>query len=478
MIRRATANEIASERTRLIDLPLLDFIPALTPSVMGEATERPEHLRPIAKLFDRITQGEEVRALVSVPPQFGKTFTILHGIAQLLGRRPHTPVIYTSYGDAVARDKSRECRDYARRAGVSTRKDADAMSAWLTAEGGGLRARGVGSAVTGSPAKLLIVDDPHKDRRDAESPLQRARVRDWFTSTAMTRVHPGASVIVNATRWHPDDLIGTLAKERREDGTPRWEHINLPAILPDGRPLWHRRPLSFLEQHRANEYDWWSLWMGQPRGRGNAVFRADMVRFYDRLPARYRVGKGVDLAYTSKTSACHSVGLTLLEDEGLYYVVDVRRAQQRTREFAALLRTVAYPGSWHWFASSTERGLADLMGEIDVPVEAVLATADKFVRAQPVAAAWNDGKVLLPRNMLALFGEGAAVGDEENEPEWLQPFVDEITTFTGVSDASDDQVDALASAFEGVRYPGGDVGTTVPGAGSRYVGENGARGFW
>ena len=479
MIRRSTAREVARDRTKLVDLPLLEFVPALTPSVMGEETEAPEHLRPIADIFERILRGEEVRVLVSVPPQYGKTFLILHAVAKLLAKRPQLPIIYTSYGDMVARDKSREARDYARRAGVQTRKDANAVGAWLTEEGGGLRARGVGSAVTGSPAKLLIVDDPHKDRADAESALKRARVRDWFTSTAMSRVHPGASVIVNATRWHPDDLIGTLSKETKEDGSPRWEIVNLPAILPDGSPLWDKRPLSFLEQHRANEYDWWSLWMGQPRGRGNAVFRSDMVRFYDRLPDRFRVGKGIDCASTAKTSSCFNAAVTMLEDEGLFYVVDVLHRQCRLPEFARMIEHSPYPGRWHWFGSSTEIGSGDLMSEMGVPVETVLATTDKFARAQPVSSAWNAGKILLPRSVLAIRGAGADIGDEDAEPSWLRPFVDEITRFTGVGDLYNDQVDAFASAYEGVRHPGG-IGNIVEGDGSRYVSEDGGgrRSVW
>lgn len=478
MIRRETMKEIAKDRTRLIDLPLLDFVPALTPSVMGEETERPDHLAVVARVFERILAGESVRVLVSVPPQYGKTFLILHALALLLARKPQLPIIYCSYGDMVARDKSRECRDYARRAGVRTRKDADAVGAWLTVEGGGLRARGVGSAVTGSPAKVLVVDDPHKDRADAESPLKRARVRDWFTSTAMSRVHPGASVIVNATRWHPDDLIGTLSKEKKEDGSLRWEVINLPAVLPDGSPLWHKRPHSFLEQHKANEYDWWSLWMGQPRGRGNTVFRPDMVRFYDRLPERYRVGKGIDGAYTSKTSACYSAAVTMLEDDGYHYVVDVWRRQCRFPEFANTLKHSSYPGPWHWFGSAQERGMGELLTEFGIPVDAVLAATDKFLRALPAANAWNQGKILLPRSILAIRGDAADPGDESAEPAWLQEFVDEITRFTGVNDVFADQVDAFASAFEQVRYPGGDVGSIVEGDGTRYVNEDGGRGVW
>lgn len=428
---------------------------------MGNPTEPPAHLERITELFERIERGEEVRALVSVPPQHGKTETLLHGIARSLARHPEWPFVYVSFTATAAGDKSRIARDYARAAGVELREDADAVGTWLTPLGGGLRARGIGGPLSGSPAKVLVVDDPHKDRADAESALMRQRVYDWFTSTAMSRLHPGSSAIVVHTRWHPDDLIGKLSKEKKPDGhggeVPVWEVINLPAILPNGQPLWYRRPLSFLEQHqRANEYDWHSLWMGDPRGRGDSVFRG--VRYYDRLPERYAVGKGIDLAYTSKKVACFSCGVVLLEHDGLCYVVDVRRKQCEVRAFADELEGVVWPGSWHWFSSTTEKGVADLLTDRGVPVEAVLASTDKFSRAQWVAAAWNEGRILVPR-----------------EAPWLRAFVDEIGSFTGVADKSDDQVDALASAFEAVRYGGKVEAKTLPDSDSRW--EDDARGF-
>lgn len=468
---RAQRTEGAEASEVLADLPLLDFIPALT-----TRWDRPNHLAQLAEIFERIDRGEEVRALVSVPPQHGKTELILHGCARLLRRHPHIPIAYTSYSAELAHDKSRVARDYAREAGVDIRDDADAMKGWLTPQGGGMRARGVGGSLTGNPAGLLVVDDPHKDRAEAESALIRQRTHDWFTSTALSRLHPGSSVLVCHTRWHPDDLIGRLSRETRADGSPAWEVINLPAIKADGTPLWHRRPLSFLEQQRrANEYDWHSLWMGNPRGRGDAVFRG--IAYYDELPTRHYVGKGLDLAYTSKKTAHHSCGVVLLGDADepdprlrKYYVVDVRRYQgelvskdsQTGNEdgFVKILKSVVWPGSWHWFGSAQERGLAALLPQLGIPMDAVLASEDKHTRAQPVAAAWNEGRVLLP-----------------HEAPWLREFADEIGSFTGVSDKSDDQVDALASAFVAASFGSGEV-KNVSGAGTRYEREEGGRSFW
>jgi predicted phage terminase large subunit-like protein len=447
MARRRLAEIRAARLKRTIaaqanpgELDLLDFIPALNPRY-----ERPEHLEAAANLFRRIDAGEVVRALVSYPPQHGKSDLFVNGVARLLRRKPWLRNAYVCYGDTLVRKKSRQCRDAAIAAGVRLRDDSHAINDWQTVDGGGLVSTGVGGPLTGQPVDgLLVVDDPHKDRADAESALSRERVHDWWNSTAKPRLHPTASAIIPHTRWHDDDLIGRLSKEMKPGpgGTmvPAWEVINVPAIKADGSPLWHLRPLEFLEeQRRGSEYDWWSLWMGSPRPRGTAVFRG--AKFYDDLPATYRVGKGADLAYTAKTRADYSCGLVLLEggvnEKGLpiYYVAEVRREQVEAPTFVRTLAglNVSYPtGSWHWFCSTTEKGVAHVVsdGDSGVVIDPVLATSDKFVRAQPVAAAWNDGRVLVPR-----------------AAPWLKPFVDELGVFSGVGDKKDDQVDALASAF-------------------------------
>jgi predicted phage terminase large subunit-like protein len=144
----------------------------------------------------------------------------------------------------------------------------------------------------------------------------------------------------------------------------------------------------------------------------------------------------VDLAYTAKTSSDYSVVVTLAADDSFYYILDVVRQQVRAPQFGVTLggargRFPFAPMSWYCIA--TEQGVADLLNALNpkIRVQAVPTTHDKFVRAQPVAAAWNEGKVLVPR-----------------DAPWLDPFVTELAAFTGVNDAHDDQVDALAAAFD------------------------------
>jgi predicted phage terminase large subunit-like protein len=136
-----------------------------------------------------------VRALVSVPPRHAKTETFLHGIAWGLAQNPRLQFGYVSYAADFARSKSRRARDLARASHVVIRPDADALNEWRTLDGGGVLATGIGGPLTGHGVDILLVDDPHKNREEAESALLRQGVYEWFTSTGVTRVEPHGSII-------------------------------------------------------------------------------------------------------------------------------------------------------------------------------------------------------------------------------------------------------------------------------------------
>lgn len=433
-----------AEKDRLLTLlgtneSLQYFIPRITPR-----WESPRHLKKLTDLFERIMRGEAVRALVSVPPQFGKTEVELHAIAWLLRARPELPIAFVGYSAEFSRGKSRLARSYAVEAGVQLVDDSKSMQAWLTPDGGGLRATSIGGPLTGNPVKVALVDDPHKDRAEAESGLSRERVHEWFHSTLIQRLHPGGSIVVVHTRWHPEDLIGhLLASNDPSDPDGMWEHINLPALNEDGESLWEsKRPAEFLRRRRVDigEYNWASLYMGQPRPRGANVFGD--THFFDALPEGYRVTIGVDFAYTAKTYADFSVAVVLARKGDTCFVLDVVRAQVKPEDFAKHIQNLAatYKGArFESYVSTTEQGITSLLRQLGgVPIHGRLAKADKFVRAQPVAAAWNAGRVLIP-SAKYLAGKKA---------DWLDAFVAEVCGFTGVKDRYDDQVDALASAFD------------------------------
>lgn len=397
------------------------------------------HLEVLAGLFERAAKGQAVRACVSVPPQHGKTELVLAGLTWLLKKRPDWRLCYASYNSTQARDKSRLARDYALEAGLDLRRDAASMSTWLLkGSAGGLLSRGIGEGLTGQGLEFLVVDDPHKDRQEAESPAERRRVLDWFLSTATTRLHAGGSILVIHTRWHPDDLIGELVKQR-DAGMVPWEVYNLPAFAEDGKALapWLRDP-AFLRSVQAavGPYEWASLYMGQPVPRGAQVF-SDAF-YYQELPkSGLRFGVGVDLAYTAKTSADFSCCLEGVLADGRVYLTLATRAQAKVEHFGAVLagaRERAPGARMRWHCAGPERGVAELLNERHpgLRLEAVPATADKFARAQKAAALWGQGKVLLP-------ADGAP---------WVRPFLSEVLGFTGLGDAHDDQVDALSSLVD------------------------------
>ena len=475
---------------------LLDFIPRVSPQF-----SRPVHLAPLVRLFERAVAGEPVRAVVSAPPQHGKTEAMLHGIAWALTRDPSLPMAYATYGASLSESKSKRARGLVREAGVELSGDSESASEWLTRAGGGLRATGVGGSLTGHPAKIVLVDDPYKNRVDAESGAYRRRVEDWFEDVAKSRLAPGGSMIVWATRWTPNDLSGKLIS----DG---WEYVRLPAIEDASleafeavekalreatspvveealrgelaraferlRVLWPERwagRVMELLERRSNPYTWASLYMGSPRPRGGTVFH-DVYR-YDpsELPrVGYVDGLGVDLAYAGKDSSDASAMVKGRRFGGQLFIRSALKVRVPAPVFVRRVgEEQAAEGGipcW-WYASTTERGAAELAIGHGATITPMLARADKFVRAQGYAGAWNEGRVLVP----------------SDAGPWLDTFLDAHLNFTGIGDEDDDEVDAAVALYDGLvpevviraqerRQPASEIGSDM-----RFGGMSDRRGY-
>lgn len=419
---------------------VLDFVPFTSPRYT-----RPEHLRPVAELFWR-AEREPVYACISTPPRHGKTESILHWAARHIVRHPEHTVAYCTYVDSLARSKSRKAREIALANGVQLSKDMSGAKEWRTLQGGGMLATGVGGPLTGQGVNLLIVDDPIKNRADAESPTIRERIFDWFTSTAVSRVEacgngPQGSIIVNMARWHDDDIVGRLADFT--DSKVKWEIINLPAIDDGGLPLWADRwPADALDIRRrlVGEYDWSSLYLGQPRPKGSRVFKEpSRFRYADLVGARLAIG--CDPAATAKNNADHSVIVVVAaKGSGVNQTVDVLDVWRGQVEIPTLVGKLAEMQN-HWgapaFIESVGgfKAVPQMLRQINprLRVVDVNVTTDKFTRSLAVSAAWNEGRVRVPM-----------------EAPWVPNFLAEVLRFTGVGDAKDDQVDALAHAFNAV----------------------------
>lgn len=435
---------------------LWDFVPAVTPTFTA-----PRHLHPIADGLEQARlaaagEAEPVFLCTSIPPQHGKSETYLHGIAHWLSRQPSDFLAYLSYNQDQADAKSSKVRDYARIAGVDIRQDTHSKRLWRTMAGGGLMAGGiVGGSVTGKEAlRALVIDDPFRNRADAESRVIRDKVWAEFRSSIWTRLHEGTSVFVNHTRWHPDDLIGRIKKDGELSRLFRF--VNLPAVRgcdplegDDYEVLWpegQSKELIRRKRAGASAYEWWSLYMGEPRPRDTQLFR-DVFGYWTDYPSHARIAIGVDLAYTAKTSSDWSVAVVMAESAERFYVVDVIRRQCSATDFASSLHALAaqYPGTpMRAYIGGTERGTTDFFAREGIPIVARPATTDKFLRAQPLSAAWNQGRVLIPQSP---------------EP-WRDAFVGCLLDFTGNNDPQDDDVDAAAAAYDALAA--GESGVYLP----------------
>ncbi len=331
---------------------------------------------------------------------------------------------------------------------------------------------GVGASWTGKGFHCIVCDDLIKGRREAESALIRETAWEWFNGTIYTRQEPGSehvSIIVNGTRWHHDDPIGRLIKQG-------WRFVNLKALSTDpandtdeaandnAHALW---PEGFsVERLREIEeqigpYEFGALYQGQPRAKGATVFAEPS--YFDALPVGvgFKTSIGADFAYTIRTWSDFSVAIVMRRySNGDIYVIDVVRVRCEMPAFKSRLHelTKLHGARSHAFVSGTEKGGLSFFGEAPdkVDLDMLAATTDKFARAQPVAASWNAGRILLPSNRAALASLGGAFAldaskNGDKPVEWLQPVIDEIGAFTGVKDPHDDVVDALAGGFEPFR---------------------------
>ena len=222
------------------------------------------HHRVIAKTLESVLKdtlnNKPRRVILQLPPRSGKSeLATIKFPAWVLGKHPELPIIVASYSGELARDFGLKTRDlmenpnYQAIFNTKLREDAKAKSRWLTEKGGGYTAVGVGGTITGRGFKIGIIDDPIKNREEAESQVYRDRVWNWFRSTFYTRQDGVGSIILILTRWHQDDLAGRLIKQQKDEEkanikTENWEIISFQAIAikdekyrKKGEPLWKER---------------------------------------------------------------------------------------------------------------------------------------------------------------------------------------------------------------------------------------------
>lgn len=416
----------------------------------------------------KLASTPDARLIISMPPQEGKS--VRAGIVfpiWMLHRRPETRVVVASYGQALAIRNGRAIRNRVTSSpqlGMRIATDNGAVHDWtLAGHEGGVLSVGIGSGLTGRPADLLVIDDPIKDRKEADSLTYRNAVWDWWTDVASARLAPGAPVVLILTRWHEDDLAGRLLKD---DEHGEWQVINIPAQA-DHDPakgetdVLGREPGEFMKSARrrttaqwerrkrtAGSRTWASLYQGRPSPADGDVWLRQWWRYYESpqwverpdgsrwIPGAEQVVASWDMAFKETSSSDYVACFVLARRGADVFVVD--RYKERA-DFTETLRQVkAMAGRWPQAVAKLVEDKANGTAVINalsrtvpglIPVE---PDGSKHARAAAVAPFIEAGNVWLPDPTIP----GCA---------WASDLVEEGAAFP--NGAHDDQVDALSQGL-------------------------------
>ncbi len=408
-----------------------------------------DHLRMVA-------EGECDRLLVLMPPGSAKsTYASVVFAAWWFHRHPGTSVIAASHTAELAAHFGRGVRslvnEHAPHLGYALERDNHAAHRFATDNRGSYFATGLGGAITGRRADLVLIDDPVRSHAEAEGAGYREAAWGWYRSELLPRLKPGGRVVLVMTRWHTDDIAGRLLA-----GDDGWRVLQLPALAEADDPLqreigdvlwpeWEDRTALERKRVALGERTWAALYQQRPMVDGGNLFRSAAIETVEVMPAELRCVRAWDLAATTADGGRDpdwTVGLKIGRDgNGRFIVADIVRLRAGPLEVAeAIVATAQADGPGVTVGLPQDPGQA---GKQQVAwltarlagfrvVSSVEAGA-KIMRAQPVAAQVAAGNVVLLR--------GA----------WNREFIDEIAVFP--LGRKDDQVDALSRGFAMLATP-------------------------
>ena len=270
----------------------LTFVKKMWPAFIGG-----RHHKVMADAFERVANGELKRLIINMPPRHTKSeFASYLFPAWFLGRYPEKKIIQTAHTAELAVGFGRKVRNLISQEdfqsvfpGIELSSDSKAAGRWNTNKRGDYFAIGVGGAVTGKGADVLIIDDPHSEQEaalGAYNPEVYEKVYEWYTSGPRQRLQPGGAIIIVMTRWSTRDLTGKIIKSvTQKEGVDDWEVIELPAIMPSGDPLWPEFwPLDQLESLRAElpVAKWSAQYQQDPTSEEGALIKREWWREWEK----------------------------------------------------------------------------------------------------------------------------------------------------------------------------------------------------
>lgn len=422
------------------------------------------HHAKMAEAFERVAKGECKRLIINMPPRHTKSeFASYLLPAWFLGKFPNKKIIQTSHTAELAVGFGRKVRNlvdqevYAKIfPGVGLQQDSKAAGRWATNQGGDYFAIGVGGAVTGKGADLLIIDDPHSEQEAALAEINPEiydKTYEWYTSGPRQRLQPGGAIVIVMTRWSKKDLTARVLKAEAERGGDDWEVIEFPAILPSEQPLWpefwSEKELKALREELPFP-KWMAQYQQNPTSDSTAIIKRDWWQIWDseNPPHCDFVLMAWDTAFEKSNRADYSA----LTTWGVFYQDDETGVPQaniillnafRERMEFPRLKQVALEQYQDWEPDSiiiekkaSGAPLIYEMRAMGIPVQEFTPTKgnDKITRLNAVADIFASGRVWAPNT------------------HWAEEVIEEVASFP--SGDHDDYVDSTSLALMRFRKGG------------------------
>ena len=414
-------DELSDARTRTIaHTDFLAFVKEVWPAFIEG-----DHHRVMADAFNRIADGSLKRLIVNMPPRHTKSEFASHLFpAWYLGRFPDKKVIQTAHTAELAVGFGRKVRnlvgseDYQKIfKDVALSTDSKAAGRWSTNKQGEYFAIGVGGAVTGKGADILIVDDPHSEQEAAlNDPSVYDKTYEWYTSGPRQRLQPGGAICLVMTRWSKKDLTGSIMKASIQRGGDEWEVIEFPAILPSGKSLWPGFwPLDQLEALKAELPigKWSAQYQQDPSSEEGAIIKREWWKEWtkNRPPPCDFIIQSWDTAFLAKETADYSACTTwgVFTDEDNISSIILLDAFQERLEFPDL-KARAYemykeyePDAFIVEAKAAGTPLIFELRRMGIPVGEYVPSRgkDKIARVNAISDLFSSGHVWAPKTRWA-----------------------------------------------------------------------------
>ena len=449
--------------------PFADFVARVSPK-FGAV---PDHLAKVYRVISK-SMRRQIFATVSLPPRHGKSETLAHGLAYRMVYTPTCLNGYATYGHDLSKAIAKKVRRYYAASGW--RLKSSALLDLETSMAGGLKSTSTGGSITGRGFNggIAACDDIIKGIIAARSRNERDNAMDWLQSDYMSRLESGASLVVMGTRWHEDDPIGRIL---RDPMGLKWKHINLPAIHdghynpiderkePDRAvPLWtgidaanptKAGALAWYAKIRARgEQFWWPLYQGMAGSPEGQMFTLEPPRYEAFDWAGKRGCIVIDPAATAKTTSDWSA-IAVLAAEGQLesmkmYVVEMHRLHKTIPDVIAFAVELQERTGLPIVVESVGAfaGIPQMIRMIAPHVQLIEIhpMGDKKIRATPLSAGWQTGRVFFP------YAEAPLLWTVDQR-DWTSDCIDELHDFTGINDKHDDQVDCLAHGWNWFQAP-------------------------